>query len=698
MAHLDTLINRIADSKLRSELQVQVSKLAAKTSFGLVFEEHRPESVVLPGLQINRGDRVTFKDRSRPGMWTVMKIDGEIATMVRSGDVVERETAPLQDLTVTREFGEPIFPGLRSVGKIERGDDKPFHTVINAENFHALQTLLYTHRARIDAIYIDPPYNTGAKDWKYNNDYVDDQDMYRHSKWLAFMQRRLLLAKELLRPENSVLICTIDEKEVHRLGLLLEQTFPGERIQMVSTVISSQASVRDGLFSRCDEYIYFVFRGTASVGKSQDDMLNEGLSSTKSQLWFQFVRTGKGNLRSDRKDMFYPIFADPKDGRIVEIGEPIPLDADKDLVVGPSGTVAIWPETADGREGRWRTGPQAARQRAVNGLLRLGKTSRKQSGWSVMSVNGGTEGRIANGEVVVEGRNPDGSAVLNEIAGNELRNPKTVWNRVSHNAGWHGSKLVAKMLPGRSFPYPKSLYAVEDTLRFFVKDKPDAVVLDFFSGSGTTAHAVMRLNRQDDGRRQSICVTNNEVSVEEQVALRAKGLAPGDPAWEERGIYEYVTMPRVQAAVSGETPDGSPISGAYTVTDEFPMSEGFTENVEFLKLTYEDHHLVRLGHRFQAIAPILWMRAGSHGTRIDDIPDAGWSVPDGAVYGLLTDIDHWEPFVAAVNARSDIRCVFIVTDSQAEFEAVNVQIDQRIDSVRLYSDYLQTFEINTRQG
>lgn len=522
--------------------------------------------------------------------------------------------------------------------------------------------------------------------------------MYRHSKWLAFMQRRLLLAKELLRPDNSVLICTIDEKEVHRLGLLLEQTFPAARIQMVSSVISSQASVRDGLFSRCDEYIYFVFIGQASVGKSQDDMLNEGLSATKSQLWFQFVRTGRGNLRSDRKDMFYPIYADPTDGKIVEIGEPIPLEADKSSVAGPPNTVAIWPETADGREGRWRTGPEAARQRAVNGLLRLGKTSRKESGWSVMSVNAGTEDRIANGEVVIKGKNPDGSAILEEVSGNELRNPKTVWNKVSHNAGWHGSKLVAKMLPGRNFPYPKSLYAVEDTLRFFVKDKPEAVVLDFFSGSGTTGHAVMRLNRQDGGRRQSICITNNEVGVEEQAVLRAKGLAPGDSAWEERGIYEYITMPRIKAAVSGETPEGKAISGSYTVNDEFPLSEGFNENVEFLKLTYEDHHLVRLGHRFQAIAPILWMRAGSRGAQIGEIPEAGWSVPEGAVYGILTDLDQWEPFVDAVNARLNIRCVFIVTDSQAEFEAINVQIDQGIDSVRLYSDYLQTFEINTRQG
>jgi adenine-specific DNA-methyltransferase len=119
--------------------------------------------------------------------------------------------------------------------------------VINAENFHALQALLYTHEGKVDAIYIDPPYNTGAKDWKYNNDYVDAEDAYRHSKWLAFMERRLKLAKRLLNPESSVLIVTIDEHEVHRLRLLLDQTFPDAYVQMVTIVVNPKG-VAQGQF------------------------------------------------------------------------------------------------------------------------------------------------------------------------------------------------------------------------------------------------------------------------------------------------------------------------------------------------------------------------------------------------------------------------------------------------------------------
>src|SRR5262249_27529571 len=158
----------------------------------------------------------------------------------------------------------------------------------------------------------------------------------------------------------------------------------------------------------------------------------------------------------------------------------------------------------------------------------------------------------------------------------------------------HGARLVNDLILNRDFPFPKSLYAVEDAIRFFVKDKPNAVVLDFFAGSGTTAHAVARLNKQDGGNRQSILVTNNEVSAEEARARRERGLHPGAREWEALGIFEHVTRPRVTAAVTGLTPDGEPVKGDYKFTDEFPMADGFEENVDFLELTYLDRDRVEL--------------------------------------------------------------------------------------------------------
>lgn len=702
MSRLTDLIaeTKTKDPQLGADLDREFRALSSRLPFGLNFERHRPEAVELPRRPVRKGDKVRIlpergsTKRGDQRLWKVVAIrrngPQRVADLlVLDAGASETQSVPLGDVVVVAEFQDTVYPGLVSTGRVERGGNKPFHVVVNGENYHALKALTWSHRGKIDAIYIDPPYNTGAKDWKYNNDYVEGDDLYRHSKWLAFMERRLLIAKELLNPEASVLIVTIDEKEYLRLGMLLEQVFPEARVQMITSVISSQASIRAGAFSRCEEYIFFVALGNAAVGKSPDDMLNEGQSETKSQLWFQYVRTGKGQVREAREGLFFPIFIDAAEGRIVSIGDAIPLEVDKRSVPAPAGTVAVWPQRADGREGYWRTSPRNARARLEKGLLRLGRSSKTETGWSVLTVNSGTERRIAAGEVVVESRNADGSANLVEVSGNALRSPKTVWNKVSHNAGWHGSKLLAGMLPRREFPFPKSLYAVEDALRFFVNNKPSAVVLDFFSGSGTTAHAVMRLNKQDGGQRQSISVTNNEVAADEQNALRAKGLRPGDPEWEQFGICDFITKPRVAAAISGRTPDGDPINGDYKFNDEFPMSEGFAENAEFFTLTYETPVAISHNLAFARIAPLLWMRAGSRGKCIDRIPDAGWAVVDS--YGLLTDTDQSNPFLKALRQADELRIAYIVTDDDRRYQAIARRLPENVEPVRLYESYLTNF-------
>lgn len=244
-------------------------------------------------------------------------------------------------------------------------------------------------------------------------------------------------------------------------------------------------------------------------------------------------------------------------------------------------------------------------------------------------------------------------------------------------------------MPDRRFPFPKSLYAVEDSLRFFLGDKPNATILDFFSGSGTTAHAVMRLNRQDGGRRQCISVTNNEVAAIEQKSLREQGLRPGDPDWEKHGICDYITKPRVAAAITGKTPDGEPIKGDYKFTDEFPMAEGFEENAEFFTLTYEARSAVNHNLAYARIAALLWLRAGAQGRRIDKLPPEGWVVAD--TYGLLTDLDQATAFIHAVSQTTGLRIAYIVTDDDRRFQAIAQQLQVGIEPVRLYESYLTNF-------
>ena len=302
MSRLNDLLRelRTREPALARDLEREVAALADRRAFGLNFERHVPEAVELPGRKVRKGDKVRIlaprgemPKKLNERLWRVASIDRSARTAILEpladpvsdpeAPIVETPSPPpdigaaaLDDLVVVAEFRDPIYPGLTSTGKVERGGDKPFHTVINAENFHALQTLLFTHRGKVDCIYIDPPYNTRDNDWKYNNDYVNSDDLYRHSKWLAFMERRLLLAKELLNPDDSALVVTIDEKEYLRLGLLLEQTFPECRIQMVTALTNPKGVARGQEFYRVEEYLFVVYIGEAAVSKGSDPMILTG--------------------------------------------------------------------------------------------------------------------------------------------------------------------------------------------------------------------------------------------------------------------------------------------------------------------------------------------------------------------------------------------------------------------------------------
>lgn len=698
------------DANLGAELEREFRVLANRRSFGLNFERHRPESVELPGRPIRKGDKVRVlppRGEIKKGdqrLWMVRAIqrDGDrrladLVTLYESED--SQQTVAVDDLIVVAEFKDYIYPGLVSTGKVTRGGDKPFHTVINGENFHALEALTYTHRGKIDVIYIDPPYNTGAKDWTYNNNYVETDDFYRHSKWLAFIERRLKVAEQLLDPAGSVLIVTIDEKEYLRLGLLLEQTFQDAKIQMVTSVIAPSGQPRGNQMSRVEEYIFIVYIGNAKVGREQTQTFDSETAvddaESKSVSWENLIRRGTDARRSDRENQFYPIFIDPKSKRIVSIGEPLlPPTAHISQASIPEGLEAVWPIRTDGSEGRWRISSSAATNLLEKGFLRLGRKNNVTGNYAVNYLLRSDVERVARGEIKVSGYEENGAAVLvrTDKVGSVGGTPKTVWFKDSHNAGNYGSALLRDFIPRRKFPFPKALYAVEDTVRLFVSEKPNAIVLDFFAGSGTTAHAVMRINRQDGGRRQCISITNNEVAADEQASLRKSKLRPGDADWEKWGICDFITKPRIAAAITGMTPEGDQIKGDYKFTDEFPMAEGFEENAEFFTLTYETPVAVSHNRAFARIAPLLWMRAGSTGRRIENLPDAGWEVADS--YGLLTDLDQAAPFCAAIAEKGRIRIAYIVTDDERRFQSVAQQLQNDVEPVRLYETYLTNFRFS----
>ncbi len=415
----------------------------------------------------------------------------------------------------------------------------PFNFIIEGDNLQALYLLEKTHRGKVDCIYIDPPFNTGAKDWKYNNDYVDSTDAYSHSKWLSMMKKRLLLAKHLLNPDDSVLIVAIDEHEYNHLGVLLEEYFPEAKIQMISVVINPKGRATN-YFTRTDEYLYFVFLGESSV----DTMLvSEGEVEVR---WPYLKRSDSDSTRGHRPRQFYPIYINDETRKIHIIGEPISPDVDRFSVEEIAGCTTVFPVNEDGTEMEWGLTGASLKELNRRGFVSIGKKrNNNPMPYSISYLSTADVKKVDLGELSVTGERDDGTRIVVSKKGKSTR-MQTVWTSGLYDAGAYGKTILGSILPGRKFPFPKSLYAVHDTIKYIIGSKKDAIVVDFFAGSGTTMHAVNLLNAEDGGRRQCIMVTNNEVSVDEAKMLTEQGYQIGDEKWEALGIAHSITWPRTK--------------------------------------------------------------------------------------------------------------------------------------------------------
>lgn len=694
MALLQDLIQQIDDPVLRERIMQETDKLVKQKKFGLVFEEHLPECTPLYDVPIRVGCKVALKTGYVSDIYTVLKIDGDTVLCDRR-ETHEQKTFQMSDIVAVAEFGEPIYPTLKPLDFVENAPDSDlWHTLIEADNYHALQLLEYLYAEKVDCIYIDPPYNTGAKDWKYNNDYVDSSDAYRHSKWLSMMEKRLKIAKKLLDPKDSVLIVTIDEKEYLHLGCLLEEMFPEAEIQMISSVINPKGSARAGRFSRVDEYIFFVFLGKSEVFPCELDMLREINEDKRSVRWAGLMRNGEGSTRARIPSLFYPIFLDKETGGFHSVGEPLKPDEDRNSVICPDGTIAMFPVSSSGQELQWRLYPPSFMKYLEKGYIRFGKRS-KDATRSVSYLQDGMIKKIENGQIIIKGKNPEGDLELEYVDSVGTKKPATIWNMVSHSASEHGSTFIKNILPGRKFTYPKSLYAVHDTIRFITKEKKDALIVDFFAGSGTTLHAINLLNSEDGGHRRCIMVTNNEVSVDEAKVLDKQGHKPGDTAWEKVGIARYVTWPRTLCSIEGHDVQGKPLKGNY-LGSNLPMSDGFKANAAFFKLSFLDKTSVALSRQFKELLPVLWMKGGAIGKcpvlESEKLPDM-LVLPKNKMAVLIDEIFYPE-FEQQLAQHPEIQTVFIVTDSEAAYREM-IRAYEGKDCYQLYRDYLDNFRINT---
>jgi adenine-specific DNA-methyltransferase len=377
----------------------------------------------------------------------------------------------------------------------------PNNLMIEGDNYLALLVLNYTHKKKIDLIYIDPPYNTGAKNWKYNNDYVDRDDEYRHSKWLSFMRHRLNLAKNLLK-DDGVLICAIDDNEQAHLGVLIGQLFP-EYDQHAITIIHNPKGVQGTNFSYTHEYAIFI------VPKNKKTIGVRSLS--EDEIYVSNLRNwGNESERTDAKNCFYPIIV--KDKKIVGFDDVAPdkVHPKSANEKQKDGSIYVWPIDEKGVERKWRYARQSVEE--IKDILQI-KESR--------------------------------GGIIQIMIAKDYGTYKTVWIDKKYDASEYGTKLLREILPECDFDFPKSLYTVYDCLFAVVGSRPHANVLDFFAGSGTTGHAVLEMNKVDGGNRKFILCTNNENNN------------GGDG-----GIAETVCYPRIKAVINGyKNKKGEKITG-----------------------------------------------------------------------------------------------------------------------------------------
>ena len=696
MAAINDLIAQIEDIALRERIAKEVDRLSKQKKFGLVFEEHLPECTPLYDIPVKTGALVAKKAGEVNDVYKVLCIEDNTAQCLHRESKETAEIA-LDDLVTVAEFGEPIYPYLKPIDTVCNAPDSDlWHTLIEADNYHALQLLEYLYAGKVDCTYIDPPYNTGAKDWKYNNDYVDGSDAYRHSKWLSFMQRRLKLAKKLLNPKDSVLIVTIDEKEYLHLGCLLEEMFPEANMQMVSSVINPAGVSRGGQFARTDEYIFFLTFGTCAPSPLclSEDWRGKIKGGYKDKLrWNGLQRSGTATLRSDRPNMFYPIFITNDGTKIVEVGNSIPLNVDRTAIQAPAGQIAIWPIFPDGREGRWRLGRDTLIELIEKHYVHIGKIQGDRAAITYLAQ--GEQAKVENGDFPVVGYNPDGSIIVDE-SGYEARFlPGTQWWITSHDATQKGTKMLNDII-GRRFTFPKSVYATHDAVQFFVANKPNALIVDFFAGSGTTMHAVNLLNAEDGGHRRCIMVTNNEVSADEAKMLKDKGYQPGDEEWEKLGIANYVTWPRTVCSIEGHDVNGNPLKGDYLGSEPpLHMADGFKANAAFFKLGFLDPTAVSLGMRFSEMLPTLWLKAGAKGKcpelSSEQIPDM-LILPENK-FAVLINENAFASFAEKLAEHPEVQTVFLATDYEVNYQSMVKNLNVT-EAYQLYRDYLDHFRLN----
>lgn len=394
---------------------------------------------------------------------------------------------------------------------LDNGGEMNF--LLEGDNLAALQLLEKTHKGRIDVIYIDPPYNTGNKDFIYDDTFVDKTDTFIHSKWVSFISERLQLAKSLLTP-NGVIIISVGYQEVHNLNILCQELFANR--QIVCVTVQTSGGKPNGGFTYTQEYLVFVV---------PEDFSPHAMSFTGGIERSPFEGLTLSTFdKTTRPNQTYPIFVDRESMRIVGTGKSLTERVNEGTYLGelkdfefdyneaPEGTAALWPVSSKGADCVWRLVSSRLLDDWNKGYIKVSKNKAKANPneYSVQYLPDGVIKKVESGELEIVGHEDNAPTLKfgkNETAGSEI---PTIWTEKDFFTT-KGSAYVRDLFGDKRFPYPKSLEFVTEIMRATCND--GGIALDFFAGSGTTGEAVMVLNKADNGNRRFILCTNNENNI-----------------------------------------------------------------------------------------------------------------------------------------------------------------------------------------
>ena len=515
--------------------------------------------------------------------------------------------------------------------EITRDTGGMYNFILEGDNLHSLRLLEKTHAGKIDVIYIDPPYNTKNKDFVYDDKKIDATDGFQHSKWLSFMTARLRIVEKLLKPDG-VLAISIGFHEVNNLMLICDEIFSTRQVVCVTVQTSSGNAVANG-FTVVQEYVVFV------TPNDFEPFEVEGDKKENANPYHGMNLSGFNQIQ--RPNQAYPIFID-KNGLVVGCGKTLQQRIDEGLYSGekadfiydyseaPDGCTAVWPVTQGGDPCVWRLIPENFLQNWSKGYIKVVPNKKGKNKYTVQYLSGGIIEQIENGSL--ETRQNDSSKPSLDVIGfkTAASSIPTVWtdNKFLTAAGSRDIKGIFNKKVAFSFPKPVALIR-EILMR--VSDKND-IILDFFAGSGTTAQAVLELNKDDDGHRKFILCTNNESN-----------------------ICTDITYPRVETVITGMRPDGSKYSDGIPANLKYYRTDFVSKDEEYLSDALLEH-----------IAEMIQLE---HGVKLD-----------GENYIMILDDDEADDLAANWSDYPDVKALYVsknvlfTTEQNALFKDVEVHI------------------------